>query len=107
MINTEQLAGRVVAYTNRRKSLAKVGAGTLGALAGLLGLSQRAAASSGCNLCKSASSSCSGCACVWCWHACVGWQFRYKCCECYKPGHACSGDCSGVKCSSEENVGFC
>ncbi len=86
---------------DRRKFLAKLGAGALGSIGIMLGLSTKALALYSyecCNLCNPANSpNCCGGQCAWCWtcYSGVWWQ----CCECYQPGYPCNGTCGHTICS--------
>lgn len=94
----EGLAQRI----DRRNAVVKVGMGVVGGLAALMGVPRDAAAgtvqSGCCNLCVSPTA-CTGCTCVWCWYCCESDGSAVQCCECYKSGGSCKGDCGNVKSS--------
>lgn len=86
----------------RRGFLGKLALGSVGFLGVLMGISRKAEALVNvacCTLCKS-STGCSG-VCCWQWACCNSSSgFRaYFCKECYNTQSACTGGCTGVKCS--------
>ncbi len=95
----------------RRGFLGRSAAAAAALVAGVFGLSTPAQALvpfGCCTLCVS-SSTCSGCACTWSWVCCVGTAQCpcYSCKECYRPGNACNGSCTGVYCSTGKKLNVC
>jgi hypothetical protein len=98
-----EMIERVAKGTDRRKFLAKAGAASLGAMAGLLGNSQAAEAlwyHHGCHLCVAPNQCPSNVNCYWCWQGNCTTDggstsaHKHACCEGFKPG-TCAKTCDG------------
>lgn len=111
-MTTEKLVQALGERLSRRGFLASLGAGTVGALLGLMGLPQVAEAVAPvhvfcCTLCYNPGASCgTNCPYAWCWtciHSCATWL----CCECIRPGAQCSGECGNVRSSWIKCIAGC
>lgn len=114
---TEKIAEGLARRIDRRKFLARAGAGAAGGLLAATGLSKAASSSSVtpdsselcCNLCNPPSTSCysnrASCGSIWCWNCndCAAGG-TFNCCECYsyKGG---TGECP-AKCSYVYQVSY-
>jgi len=105
-MSTEKLAERLAQEIDRRSFVKRLGAGAVGTLLALMGVTPAAAERtvpafvSCCDTCNPPQGSCSGCYCQWCWQCsdcAVGGT--YRCCECYSRTESCIGDCPAI-CSS-------
>jgi hypothetical protein len=103
-----QLIEAVSQRTDRKRFLAKAGAASLAAVAGVLARPASASAWSGhgCGLCREPNNCPTSTSCYWCWtgacHGEPGNRHRHSCCEGYKAGGACDGSCgsaNGFVCS--------
>lgn len=110
-MSTEKFVEILGEQISRRKFLTKVGVGTLGALAALLGTALPAEAVvwwKCCGLCLPNSGSCSGCACTWCWQCGPYTDGKcYLCCECHSTTSYCGSGCSNVYCSFGRQLSNC
>ena len=104
-----QRLGKAVA---RRKLLARVGSGVLGAVFVVVGLPDQASAAivRCCSLCKSPTQPlCCGARapfCAWAWNCCYAGT-RYRCTETYCSSGSCTGSCTGVTCSHIRAISSC
>ena len=100
-MSSEKLIEGLGRRIDRRRMLAKVGAGVVGGLVALVGWTRDAAALcwySCCLMCNCNSGGCGSCACTWCWSCTPGGGRMYRCCECYSASQVCDGGCP-AKCS--------
>lgn len=118
-MSPEKLVDELGQQITRRTFLVRMGSGAVGALLGLIGLSQTAYAYTYacCNLCFPPSSPCGLPACdrpdgnhsystEWCWYCTHTDGKVYKCCECKDPHSTCKQDCNGVYQSWATVTGF-
>ncbi len=107
---SDKLMSGLKDVATRRGFIGRSAAAAAALVAGVFGLSNTAEAVTFgcCNLCVS-SSTCTGCACTWSWVCCVGTAQCpcYSCKECYRPGFACNGGCTGVYCSTGKKLNVC
>lgn len=111
-MSLEQMADSIGEAASRRSFLKRVGGVALGAMLTAMGLAQEASATYDykcCKLCFLPGGSCSGTGCSWCWTCCskTSPYTKWRCCEKYFAGYACTGACDHVKCSYVQNLGTC
>ena len=111
-MSVERLADRLGKLTNRRKFMARTGAGALAAAFSVLGLQQGAHAATAtvtykcCHLCYyPGSPPCRLARCGWSWTCCYQGQL-WRCLE-NKDGQPCDSSCSSAICSRAYVVGSC
>jgi hypothetical protein len=110
-LSEEDLVRGLARRMERRKFLAKLGAGSLGVVLGLAGQSKQAAALWTvwcCHLCLSPNQGCvGGCStCAWCWSCLHTDGFWYQCCECHYIDDGCpDASCTRVYCSEAWKLG--
>jgi hypothetical protein len=96
----------------RRKFLARIGTGALGAVVAFVALPDQPAEAGPycCSLClpPSTGNCCGGRPpyCAWAWDCCSG-STKYRCTETYCNSSDCSGGCGGISCSHISAVGSC
>jgi hypothetical protein len=97
-----EMIDRVAEVADRKRFLMKVGAASLGVMAGVLGVSEDAPAyggAHGCCLCAPPGSPpCPSLGCGWCWWGKChqnddGPKHHTHCCEGYSGPHPCPGSC--------------
>lgn len=102
-MSAERLAESLGALTDRKGLLRKAGAAGLASALFVMGRRPAPAEAirfqHGCGLCDTSLASCPTLACTWCWygdcHTNPGGSSRHRthCCEGYRSGSHCAGDC--------------